>query len=177
VPLILLFVILLLIFASVLIVPISIVQRYRVGVARRPARGWLVALNLAGFTLSAMLFVIGAAMSNFWVPNALAASVTGLVAGIALGALGLILTRWEHVRGQLYFTPNRWLVLAITLVVAVRLCYGLWRSWHSWQVGMAGGSWFVAAGVDGSLAAGALVLGYYVMYWAGVRRRLRHARR
>ena len=172
-PIILLFVILLLILASVLIVPVSIVQRYRVGVARRPARGWLVTLNLAGFSLSAALFVVGAAMSNLWIPNALAATLAGLLAGAVLGVFGLWLTRWEPVRGQLYFTPNRWLVLGITLVVAVRLGYGFWRSWHAWQAGMDGGAWFVAAGVDGSLAAGALVLGYYVTYWAGVRRRLR----
>lgn len=175
-PLILLFVILLLILASALIVPISIVQRYRVGVARRPARSWLVTLNLVGFSLSTLLFVAGAAMSNLWVPNALAATLAGLVAGATLGVLGLKLTRWEPARSKLYFTPNRWLVLAITLVVALRLCYGFWRSWHAWRAGMAGASWFVAAGVDGSLAAGALVLGYYVLYWTGVRRRLHKGR-
>jgi len=172
-PLILLFVILALILASVLIVPISVVQRYRVGVARRPARGWLVTLNLAGFSLSTLLFVVGAAMSNLWIPNALVATLAGLFAGGVLGVAGLALTRWEPVRGQWYFTPNRWLVLTITLVVAARLGYGFWRSWHAWRAGFAGNSWFVAAGVDGSLAAGALVLGYYVVYWAGVRRRLR----
>ena len=172
-PIILLFVILVLILGSVLIVPISIVQRYRVGVARRPVRAWLVTLNLAGFSLSTLLFVVGAAMSNLWIPNALAATLAGLLAGAALGVFGLWLTRWEAVRGQLYFTPNRWLVLGITVVVAVRLGYGFWRSWQAWQAGISGGSWFVAAGVDGSLAAGALVLGYYVTYWAGVRRRVR----
>lgn len=38
---------------------------------------------------------------------------------------------------------------------------------------MQGESWFVAAGVAGSMAAGAVVLGYYLVYWIGVRRRYR----
>ena len=176
-PIILVFVILVMILASVLIVPISIVQRYRVGVSRQPARGWLIGLNLAGFTLSTIIFVVGAAVTNFWVPNALPATLLGLAVGGVLGLLGLALTRWERAPGALYFTPNRWLVLTITLVVAARLLYGLWRSWHAWEAGIRAGAWFQAAGVGGSLAAGALVLGYYVVYWSGVRRRLRLARR
>jgi hypothetical protein len=43
---------------------------------------------------------------------------------------------------------------------------------------MRGGSWFVASGVPGAMAAGAVVLGYYVVFWLGVRRELkRHAAR
>jgi hypothetical protein len=38
---------------------------------------------------------------------------------------------------------------------------------------MEGESWFVAAGVAGSMAAGAVVIGYYLVYWLGVRRRWR----
>jgi hypothetical protein len=73
----------------------------------------------------------------------------------------------------LHYTPNRWLVLAITLVVTARVLYGFWRAWESWRAGLSEGSWFVAAGVAGSMAAGAVVLGYYLVYWIGVRRRLR----
>ena len=172
-PIILVFVILVMILASVLIVPIAIVQRYRVGVSRQTARGWLIGLNLAGFAISSMIFITGAAMTNFWVSNALLATLAGWLAGGVLGFLGLALTRWERAPGALYFTPNRWLVLTVTLVVAARLLYGLWRSWHAWDAGIRAG--FAAAGVEGSLAAGALVLGYYVVYWAGVRRRWRIA--
>jgi hypothetical protein len=53
------------------------------------------------------------------------------------------------------------------------VAYGFWRSWHAWRAGIEGGSWYVAAGVAGSMAAGAVVLGYYFSYWFGVRRRLR----
>lgn len=159
--------------ASIALLPISLIQRYRVGTARRPARGWLIALNLLGFSMSAVLFLAGAAATSFWVPTAFRSALLGLLGGCVLGVVGLVLTRWEPAPGALYFTPNRWLVLMITVAVAVRIGYGFWRSWHAWQTAGDRGTWFVTAGVPGSLAAGAVVLGYYVMYWAGVRRRLR----
>jgi hypothetical protein len=38
-------------------------------------------------------------------------------------------------------------------------------------------SWLAASGAQGSLGAGAVVLGYYIVYWTGVRRRLARAQR
>jgi hypothetical protein len=38
-------------------------------------------------------------------------------------------------------------------------------------------SWLTASGAAGSLGAGALVLGYYLTFWVGVRRRLRRTTR
>jgi hypothetical protein len=90
-----------------------------------------------------------------------------------LGIIGLLLTRWEPAVGALYYTPNRLLVLGITLVVTARLVYGFWRGWQTWQSGADGASWIATAGVAGSMAAGAVVLGYYLAYWIGVRGRLR----
>lgn len=163
--------------ALVALVPISIVQRYRLGTSRQRARGWLAAVNLAGLSLSTVMFLVGAAVTTYWVPRALSYSAAGLAAGAALGVIGLLLTRWEPGLAALYYTPNRLLVLAITLVVTARIFYGFWRGVHSWRAGLEGSSWFGAAGVAGSMAAGAVVLGYYLIYWIGVRRRLRrHAR-
>ena len=78
---------------------------------------------------------------------------------------------------SLHYTPNRWLVLAITLVVSSRLVYGMWRSWHAWHARADDTSWIVASGAGGSLAAGAVVLGYYLAYWLGVRVRIERYRR
>lgn len=163
----------LVILALVALIPISIIQRYRVGTSRQRARGWLVALNLAGLTLSAVLFLISAAFTSiFWVPDALRYTLAGLASGSVLGLIGLWMTRWEPSIGMLHYTPNRLLVLTITLLVTARVLYGFWRGWESWRAGVAGESWFVAAGVAGSMAAGAIVIGYYLTYWIGVRRRL-----
>jgi hypothetical protein len=163
---------LIVVFAMIVLLPITIIQRYRVGTARSRARSWLVTLNVVGISLSLLMFLTGAAVSNIWIPRAFLAASGGAVAGAALGLVGLALTRWERSPGSLHFTPNRWLVLTITLAVTARLIYGVWRGWQAWQATGDDGSWLAASGAAGSLAAGALVLGYYGAYWIGVRRRL-----
>ena len=162
----------LVVLAVVALIPISLVQRYRMGTARQRARGWLATINIVGLTLSALMFVISAAITNVWVPDALRYTALGLAGGCLLGLVGLHITRWEPSTGALHYTPNRLLVLTLTLVITARIFYGFWRGWHSWRAGMEGSSWFAAAGVAGSMAAGAVVLGYYLTYWIGVRKRL-----
>jgi hypothetical protein len=143
------------------------------GTSRQRARGWLASINLAGLSLSVVLFLAGAAVTSLWVPHALSYSAVGLACGCVLGIIGLWLTRWEPAPGSLHYTPNRALVLAITLVVTARLIYGFWHGVHTWRAGFDDASWLGAAGIPGSMAAGAIVLGYYLAFWIGVRRRLR----
>ena len=162
---------LLIVFLAIALLPFSLFQRYRVGAARRPARGWFITLNLIVIVLSTMLFLFGAAVTNAWVADTFLYSLIGLAAGCVLGMLGLALTRWEITPYSFHFTPNRWLVLLVTLVVTTRVVYGFWRSWHAWSAGLH--SWSAAFGVAASMGAGAVVLGYYLAYWLGVRRRLR----
>ena len=162
------------ILAIVALIPIALVQRYRRGVARQRARGWLISINLVGLALSIMIFVLSAAVTSIWLHPALAYTLAGLGIGFALGIVGLCVTRWEPTRDGIYYTPNRWLILTITLVVSGRVLYGFWRAWDTWRAGLEDASWIGAAGVAKSMAAGAIVLGYYFIYWIGVRRRLRH---
>jgi hypothetical protein len=163
----------LVVLAFVALIPIALVQRYRIGTARQRARGWLATLNLVALALSAVMFLASAALTTIWVPGALTYTVAGLSVGCALGAVGLWLTRWEPAADRLHYTPNRFLVLAITLVVTGRLMFGFWRAWHTWRAGLDDAAWVAAAGVAKSMAAGAVVLGYYLVYWIGVRGRLR----
>jgi len=163
----------LVVLALVALIPLSLVQRYRMGTSRQRARGWLTAINVVGFGISVVLFLVSAVVSSFWVPDALRYTAAGLIAGFALGVIGLGLTRWEPGAGVLYYTPNRWLVLGITLVVTTRIAYGFWRGWNTWQAASGDASWLASAGIAGSMAAGAVVLGYYFAFWAGVRRRLK----
>jgi uncharacterized membrane protein YbhN (UPF0104 family) len=109
---------------------------------------------------------------SYWIPAAFGYALVGLAGGCLLGLLGLWLSRWEETPRSLHYTPSRALVLAITLVVMARLIYGSWRSWHAWHLTPGDASWLAASGAAGSLAAGALVLGYYLTYWAGVWRRV-----
>jgi hypothetical protein len=172
VPLIAVGIALLAVLASIAFLPVTLVMRYRVGTSRQLARRWLATINMAAFAISIGLFLIGAAMTGIWVPYALRYTVAGLACGCVLGVIGLALTRWEPASRSLYYTPNRWLVLAITLVVTARVVYGFWRGWHVWRSAVDGGSWLNASGAAGALAAGAIVLGYYLTYWTGVRRKV-----
>lgn len=162
-----------LVLTFVVILPLSLVQRYRVGTSRQLARGWLTTLNLAGISISAAMLLAGAAVTSIWVPRALAFTSLGLAAGCTLGIVGLMATRWEATPRALYYTPSRWLVLGITLVVLARIGYGFWRAWHAWRVVPDTVTWLAESGAAGSMAAGAVVLGYYLAYSAGVRRRIR----
>lgn len=164
--------------AGLLLLPFSLIQRYRVGTRRQQARGWLIALNLFGIGMSSAMFLAGAAMSNLWIPHAFRYSALGLACGALLGVFGLGLTRWEPSTRALHFTPNRWLVLAITLTITGRILFSFWRAWETWGGAVARREWLMTHGVAEALGAGGLVLGYYLTYWFGVRRRFkRHERR
>lgn len=171
--LILLFALLALMAVAVLALPFTIFTRYRAGTARRPARAWLATINVYVLAISGSLFLITAGITSLWVPRAFTYSATGLAAGCLLGLIGLRLSRWEVTPHSLHYTPNRWLVLSITVLVTARIAYGFWRAWNAWQTASDETSWLVASGAAGSMGAGAVVLGYYLAYWFGVRHRAR----
>ena len=154
------------------LMPLVLVLRYRAGSARRPGRPWVASINLAMMAVSALFFLTGAAITSVWVPDALTGAAAGIGIGLLLGLAGLWLTRWEPTARSLHYTPNRWLVLAVTLVVAVRVVYGFWRGWEAWQSSGGNDSFVAAFGIAGSLAAGGIVIGYYLAYAVGLRRRI-----
>jgi hypothetical protein len=168
---------LLAVLALAALVPLSLLLRYRAGTARRRARAWLAAVNAVAIAFSSALFLATAAVTSFWVSRAFTYAVLGLAGGCLLGLLGIVLSRWETTPAALHYTPNRWLVLGLMLVVVSRLAYGIWRGWHAWRAALGDGSALAAFGVAGSLAAGALILGYYLAYWTGIWHRARRHRR
>jgi hypothetical protein len=168
---------LLLVLAILALIPIALVQRYRMGVARQRARAWLISINLVGLSISILMFLLTALVTSIWLHPALPYTIGGLAGGFILGVIGLWLTRWESTADGLVFTPNRLLVLTMTLVVTARILFGFWHAWHSWHAGIDGAASAAASGVAKSMAAGAVVLGYYLVYWTGVRQRLRLQRR
>lgn len=176
VPFILLAVVLLLPLAFVALLPLSIVQRYRVGTARRLGRSWVATLNVVIIGFSAVLFILATAVMSAWVPETFLYAVAGFAGGGMLGLLGLKLTRWEPTARAMHYTPNRVLVLIITLAVTARVLHGFWRAWQAWDAAESSASWLAASGAAGSLAVGAVVLGYYLTYWAGVARHLKRHR-
>ena len=65
VPFVVVLIALLLPLVFVLAIPFSLVQRYRVGSARRQARAWVVTLNLFLMIFSVALYASSAAFTNF----------------------------------------------------------------------------------------------------------------
>jgi hypothetical protein len=158
--------------ALIALAPLILLQRYRLGSARRLARPWVATLNLVLMAFSAGCFLAGAAVTTIWVPHALAGAAAGLALGGGLGLVGLVMTRWESTTVTLHYTPNRWLVLVVTFVVSARMFLGLWRSWNVIEAGMTGAPVVAAFGIPETLAAGGLVIGYYIAYGIGVKRRI-----
>ncbi len=156
----------------VALMPLILVQRYRMGRARRLARGWAITVNLVLSLVSLVFFLAGAAITTWWVAHALSGAVTGVLVGVLLGGIGLWLTRWEPTSTSLHYTPNRWLVLLLTVAVSARVVYGVWRSWQAASAGMSGAPVILAFGIPESLAAGGLVIGYSFAYAIGLRRRV-----
>ena len=172
--------ILLLVLIPILVIvmtPLLLIQRYRVGSSRREARPWVATLAVVSMSVSALFFLITASVTTMWVPYAFTNAVEGLAAGCVIAVLGLLLTRWEATPRSLHYTPHRWIVLAITLLVAGRVLFGLYRSVMAAQAGIAGSSAIASFGVPQSLGAGGVVIGYYLVFNAGVRWRLRRWQR
>src|SRR5688500_1767119 len=168
----LLIVVLLLPLLLLALMPLILIQRYRVGSARRMARPWMATSNVALMAFSALCFLAGAAVTAVWVPNAFTGAAAGIALGAGVGLVGLALTRWEPAAATLHYTPNRWLVLIVTFVVSARVLYGLWRSWTVARAGVYGTTMVLAFGIPESLAAGGTVIGYYFSYTVGLRRRI-----
>jgi hypothetical protein len=160
----------------VVLIPVSLMLRIRHGTMRRRARGWVVTANTIAVTLSTAMLLIGALITSRWVPEVLRYAIGGLGLGAVLGLMGFALTRWESAGGAEHYTPNRWLVLTVTVVVATRIFYGFWRVWAAWRDGVEPIAAVATSGVAMSMAAGAVVLGYYLIYWTAVGRRLRSLR-
>lgn len=154
------------------LMPLILFQRYRVGSARRLARPWVATLNIVLTAVSAVLFLTVAAVTAVWVPHAFGGAALGIVVGLGLGVVGLLLTRWEPTAAAFHYTPNRWLVLLVTVMVSARIVYGFWRSWKAAEAGIYGTEMVLAFGIPESLAVGGAVIGYYIAYAWGVRLRL-----
>ena len=103
--------------------------------------------------------------------DALRDACWGLLIGIGVGFAGVWLTRFERDEKGWVYTPNRWLVLALTTIVAARVFAGLWMAFRhvSGDVSGAFARWLDAGAWTG--IAG-LFLGYALAYTWGLRARL-----
>jgi len=161
------------------VVLLSLALRYRAGTARRQARRWVASLNIWMTSFSAVFFLSFTFLLSFWVDSAFRFGLIGMGCGSILGLVGLAITRWESQPQGLFYTPNRWLALLVTLAIAARFVYGWWRATHSGNNTPVDQRWLItASGMQLSLAVAAGLIGYYLVYSVGVRLRLmRHEQR
>lgn len=150
------------------LLPLSLFQRYRFGKARRRVQPWFVRANAWLLSLSALAFVLFAWVSGNWIEGALPDAVAGLALGGLLGALGLVLDRFEWTSRGMFRTPNRWLVLGLSLLVAGRIVLGIWLAW-SGDAETGSAAWATRGGL---LGIGGLLLGYALATAVGLRSRI-----
>ena len=166
-------VLLALVTAWLVLLPISLWMRYASGRARRRAQGWVVRGNAWLLAISLPLFLLSSWAATYWMHDALRDACVGLLLGIGAGVAGVWLTRFERDAKGVIYTPNRWLVLGLTSIVALRVLAGLWITWrHVAGDGVSGAleQWLDAGAWTG--VAG-LLLGYALAYTWGLRARLR----
>ena len=166
---------LLALFATWLVLlPVSLWARYASGRARRRAQGWVVRGNSWLLALSLPIFLLSAWAATHWMDDALRDACWGLLIGVGVGVAGVWLTRFERDEKGWVYTPNRWLVLGLTSIVAARVVAGLWMAFRhvSGDVSGAFARWLDAGAWMG--IAG-LFLGYALAYTWGLRARLSRA--
>lgn len=153
----------------VVLLPLTILQRYRLGRARRRVQPWFVRINAWLLVVSAGVYLAAAALVDPWVADALRDAAIGLVVGIVVGLLGTRLDRFEATSKGLFRTPHRWLLLALTLLLAGRILLGIWLALSD---ASPDGAWeLVSRG--GLLAVGGVLLGHALATTWGLRHRLR----
>jgi len=155
----------------VLLLPVLLWQRYRLGRARQRALRWVVGFNFWALLVSSACFFSGMLLTEWWWPGAFGYAAGGYLIGGVLGVLGLRLCHFERTTQGVYYTPNRWIILGLTLLVAVRVALSaveLWRSWKGEE------TLALVPSVDHASLFGVagLVLGYYLVFTWGLRRRL-----
>lgn len=166
-PLLILIPIVILGFVMLLLVllPFGIWQRYRTGTARRRASRWLVRLNAWLLMASAALFALSAWVTGHWVEHALTYASAGLLLGAVIGIVGAWSTRFELTPdGRLHYTPNRWLVLALTLLVIARIALGMWQLWRTPPLGETTLLETLLAEHGNLFGVGGVLLGYALAY-------------
>lgn len=160
------------------LVPLGVWQRYRLGKARRRALPWLVRLNGWLLLVSTAMFLTGAWIGSHWIEHALAFAAIGVLAGLGLGAVGIAITRFERQPGGVHYTPNRWLVLLLTVLVVARIAVGLWQATRAPADAVATSTFAALIADHGSLfAVGGIVLGHALAYTWCLRWRLAPVRR
>ncbi len=143
-------------------------RRFRRTVGRQPLVPKRLMFQVGMLGIASLVF-LALAFSSL---GAAAAALGGLIAGGAVGLLGLNHTRFERGLDRDYFTPNTYLGLAVFGLFLGRLVYRYVQVSGQMQTLSAGGQPAVGLGsLSSSPLTAALLLmvfGYYLVYESGL---------
>lgn len=156
------------------LMPFLLWQRYRLGKKRRKVWPWLNALNAWLVLVSALVFFTSAWLSGNWLPGALRMAALGFIAGLVLGAVNLQVSRRELLSDGYYLTPNALIVLAMTLLLALRIVLAIWQLFEhgsGWQGATRDSAWYLQPA--SLFAVGGLLIGHWFAWCWWLRAQLR----
>ena len=140
-------------------------SRYRKLVGKqhvRPTKLWMSA------TLFPLVFVL-IAFGSFSNPHALLCLIGGGLAGVGLSVLGHRLTKFENTAGELSYTPNATIGLALLLILSARIGFRFFQLTNAVQQQGQAGMQGLANSPLTTLIIGLLVC-YYASYSIGILR-------
>jgi hypothetical protein len=152
----------------------GLVRRVRRSFGRQPVQVGRMWLRIGVLTLGGGLVVATSATRGV---EALEALCAGLACGAALACLGLRHTRFEVTPQGRFYTPHTYIGLAVTLLLLGRLLYRFVYLSNG-ESGMLGTDPNLAAAYQRSpltLGIFAVLIGYYLLFYAGVLLRTRAA--
>ena len=152
--------------AMAVLILFALYRRFRSVFGRQPLKPGKLKSRIAILAVVAVLFGLRALHS----PAMLGAGIAGLAAGAAFAWWGLKLTRFDVMPGGIFYTPNAYLGAALGAVLIGRIAYRFVALYPALQTAKTEtGSAF--AGYTSSpltFALFALVIGYYIVYCAGL---------
>ncbi len=154
---------------SLALVPIMLLviwRRVRGQFGRQPVRRTRMTVRIAAFAAIGLL----ASLAGFADIRLLEGLASGIVAGGALGMVGLRLTRFERTEdGGDAYVPNPWIGAVLTLLLVGRLAwrFSLLGPWSAVPAAPPSGT-HAAWQSPFTMVVLGLLVGYYVSYYAGL---------
>lgn len=154
--------------AIAVLVMLALYRRFRRLFGRQPLRPARLKFRIALLgVVGIMILARGMHAMDF-----AAAGLLGLAAGAALAYVGLRLTRFDVAPGGIFYTPNGYIGAAISALLIGRLAYRFQVLYPAVQAD-AGDPLGAIQRSPLTLATFALLIGYYLAYYAGLL--MRHA--
>ncbi len=136
-------------------------QRIKRLMVRQHSKAWRHWISLIVFPVILVLLGV-AALAH---PQALAGMAAGVVAGVALGVVGLRKTQYEHIGSEFFYTPNAHIGVLVSMLFVGRLLY---RGYEFYVLGTAQPQDFASSPL--TMVVFGILAGYYTTYAAGLLR-------